>query len=124
MSFSDIWQCVLSYSWLHTSFILPQDFAPVFIMLRVILGRARPETEWSSQISGLEFNCNPGGGAGAQADRSRSSAGLGTNSILAATRSHLVHEVDIEAGDGFSSDDSTMPGKDNQDGALSGKKEG
>jgi hypothetical protein len=29
-------------------------------MLRVVLGRARPDTEWSEKISGLQFNSTPG----------------------------------------------------------------
>jgi hypothetical protein len=101
----DIWQYVLSYSWLHIPFNSPQDFAPILIMLRVALGRARPETEWSGKISGLEFNSNPGRGAGAQTltDRSRScgtTGGVGTNTILTVPRSYLEHEDDIEARDG------------------------
>jgi hypothetical protein len=29
-------------------------------MLRVVLGRARPDTKWSGKISGLQFNSAPG----------------------------------------------------------------
>jgi hypothetical protein len=29
-------------------------------MLRVVLGRARPDTEWSGRMSGLQFNSAPG----------------------------------------------------------------
>jgi hypothetical protein len=29
-------------------------------MLRVVLGRARPETEWSGNFSSLQFNSAPG----------------------------------------------------------------
>ena len=78
-------------------------------MLRVALGRARPETEWSGKMSGLAFSSNPGGRGGAQtsADRSRShgtSGGFGTNTILTVPRSHL--EGDIEARYGISDEDS------------------
>jgi hypothetical protein len=40
--------------------LLSQNFAPALIMLRVVLGRARPDTEWSRKISGLQFNCSSG----------------------------------------------------------------
>jgi hypothetical protein len=95
-----------------------QNFAPVFIMLRVALGRARPETEWSGKMSALEFSSNPGGGAGAQASADRSKSygtrgGCGTNTILAAPQSHL--EVDIEARYGINGEDSAGE-TDNQDG--------
>ena len=117
MSSLDIWPCVLSCSCIHISLNSPQNFAPVFIMLRVALGRARPETEWSGKISGLEFRSNPGGGAGVQAsaDRSRShgnSGGFGTNTILTVPRSHLEYEVDIETPDGIS-DESSVHAKEN-----------
>jgi hypothetical protein len=91
----------------------------VFIMLRVALGRARPETEWSGKISGLEFTSNPGGRAGASASadgsRSRGTGGrFGTNTILTVPRSHLEHEGDIEARDHDASDeDSPVRGKEN-----------
>ena len=86
-------------------------------MLRVALGRARPETEWNVKISGLKFSSNPGGGAGAQAlaDRSRShgtGGGFGTNTILTVPQSHLEPEADIEARDGTSDEDSVR-GKEN-----------
>ena len=86
-------------------------------MLRVALGRARPESKWSEKISTLEFGSNPNGGAGAQAsaDRSRPhsrAGGFGTNTILTLTRSHPEHNVDIEAGDG-SSDENSVREKEN-----------
>jgi hypothetical protein len=116
---SHIWQCVLSYSWLDITFNSIQDFAPVFIMLRVAFGRARPETEWSGKISGLQFTSNPGGraGASASADGSRShgtSGGFGTNTILTVSRSHLEHEVDIEARDHGINDEDSLRGKENE----------
>jgi hypothetical protein len=79
-------------------------------MLRVSLNRARPETEWSGKTSGLEFSSNPRGGAGAEAstDRSKSdgtSGRSGTNTIVTVPRSHLKHEVDIEAKGGFNDED-------------------
>jgi hypothetical protein len=115
---SHIWQCVLSYSELDITFNSIQDFAPVFIMLRVALGRARPETEWSGKISGMEFTSNPGGraGASASADGSRSrgtGGGFGTNTILTVPRSHLEQEVDIEAGDHGASGENSVGGKEN-----------
>jgi hypothetical protein len=69
-------------------------------MLRVVLGRARPETEWSGEISGLKFSSNPGGGAESQApagrSRSHGTGGeFGTNTIITVPRSDLEHEVDI-----------------------------
>jgi hypothetical protein len=78
-----------------------QNFAPAFIMLRVALGRARPDTEWSGKISGLEFSSNPGGGAPASATgRFRSQGtghgGFGTNTILTVPRSNFQHEVDVD----------------------------
>jgi hypothetical protein len=108
-----IWQCVLSYSWLHIPFDSPQDLAPVFIMLCVALGRARPETEWSGKISGLQFTSNPGGRAGASASAigSRShdtGGGFGTNTILTVPHSHLEHEVDIEVRDHGASDEDSL----------------
>jgi hypothetical protein len=86
-------------------------------MLRVVLGRARPETEWSGKISGLQFTSNHGGGTGAQAsaDISRShgtGGGFGTNTILTVPWSHLEHEVDIEARDATKDEDS-VGGKEN-----------
>jgi hypothetical protein len=76
-------------------------------MLRVALERARPDTEWSGKISGLEFVSDVGGGAGAQA-----STGLETDTILTVRRSHLEHETDIEARDS-ASDLETITGKEN-----------
>jgi hypothetical protein len=110
-----IWQYVLSYSWLHITLNSTQNFAPVFIMLRVALGRARPETEWSGKISGLQFTSNPGGRAGAlDGSRSHGTAGeFGTNTILTVPRSHLEHEVDIEARDHGASDEDSLRGKTN-----------
>jgi hypothetical protein len=37
-----------------------QNFAPALIMLRVVLGRACPDTEWSGKISGLQSNSASG----------------------------------------------------------------
>jgi hypothetical protein len=111
ISSSSIWQCVLSYSWLHIPFNSTEDFAPVFIMLRVALGRARPETEWSGNVSGLKFGSNPRGRVGTQAStdilRSHSTGGgFGTNTILTVPRSHIEDDVDIEARDAISGEDS------------------
>jgi hypothetical protein len=74
-------------------------------MLHIVLGRARPDTEWSGKISGLQFNSRPGGGTQASvAGSSRSQdtgAGFGTNTIRTVLRSHFEPEVDVdlEAGD-------------------------
>jgi hypothetical protein len=84
-------------------------------MLRVALGRARPNTEWSGKISRLEFSSNPGGGLGANAtanDRLRSHSTSGTSTVLTVPRSRAEHEVDIEAGDG-ASDERSACEKDN-----------
>jgi hypothetical protein len=102
-----------------------QNFVPVFIMLRVVLGRTRPGTDWSSKISGLEFRSNPAVGAGAQVspDKSRShgsSDGHGTNTILTAPQRHLEHDVDIEARDCISDEDLVL-GKENLGTTLSVK---
>jgi hypothetical protein len=107
---------------------LSKNFAPVFIMLRVAQGRARPDTsEWSGKISRLEFSSNPGGRVETQvsAGRSRShygtSGGLGTNTILTVSRSHLEHEIDLEAG--TVSDMDPVTGKENLDATLWMKEE-
>jgi hypothetical protein len=67
-----------------------QNFSPALIMLRVVLGRARPDTEWSGKISGLHFNSAPG------APESVRSRGV-TSTILTVPRSHHREEVDLEA---------------------------
>jgi hypothetical protein len=55
-------------------------------MLRVVLGRARPDTEWSGKISGLQFNSAPG------------VQGSATGStILTIPRCQHGEEVDLEA---------------------------
>jgi hypothetical protein len=59
-------------------------------MLRVVLGRARPDTEWSGKISGLQFNSAPG------VQESVRSRGV-TSTILTVPRSHHGEEVDLEA---------------------------
>jgi hypothetical protein len=51
-------------------------------MLRVVLGRARPDTEWSRKISALRFNSTSGGM---------------TSTMLTVSRSHDVVELDLEA---------------------------
>jgi hypothetical protein len=88
-------------------------------MLRVSLGHARPEAEWSGKISGLEFSSNPGGRAGALASayglRSHSTGGrFGTNTILTVLRSHFEHEVDIEARNHGASDEDSLHGKETE----------
>jgi hypothetical protein len=84
-------------------------------MVRVALGRARPETEWSRKVSGLEFNSKPGGEARAQVSADRHgtdvSGEFGINTIVTVPRSHLEHGVDIEAGDG-TSDGGSARGKE------------
>jgi hypothetical protein len=94
-------------------------------MLRVVLGHARPDTEWSSEISELEFSSNPsGGGTQALANRSRSHGtgdGFGTNTILTVPRSQLEHEVDIEAGNGII-DENSVHGTENEERLLTKEK--
>jgi hypothetical protein len=70
-----------------------QNFAPALIVLRVALGRARPDTAWSrTQISGLQFNSAPGV---QESIRSRGVASM----ILTVPRSHPDKEVDLEANE-------------------------
>ena len=59
-------------------------------MLRVVLGRARPDTEWSGKISGLQFNTAPG------VQESVSSRDA-TSTILTVPRSHPGGAIDLEA---------------------------
>jgi hypothetical protein len=59
-------------------------------MLRVVLRRARPDTEWSKKISSLQFNSAPG------VQQSTRSRGV-TSTILTVPRSHLGEEMDLEA---------------------------
>jgi hypothetical protein len=66
-----------------------QNFAPALIMLRVVLGRARPDTEWSGKISDLQFGSTSGG------QESTRSRGV-VNTILTFPKSHHG-EVDLEA---------------------------
>jgi hypothetical protein len=74
-------------------------------MLRVALGYACPDTEWSGKISEVQFNSNPRGRAQTSATGRSSSQGtggrFGTNTILTVLRSNVEHEVDVdlEAGD-------------------------
>ena len=58
-------------------------------MLRVILGRVRPNTERSGKIYGLQFNSASGVQDSAQ---SRDE----TSTILTVPRSHHMEEVDLE----------------------------
>jgi hypothetical protein len=62
-------------------------------MLRVVLGRARPDTEWSGKISDLQFNSVPGV---QESTRSRDA----TSTILTVPRGHPVGEVDLEVNEG------------------------
>jgi hypothetical protein len=63
-----------------------QDFPPALIMLRVALGRARSDTEWSSEISDVRFNTVP-----EAQERSRGA----TSTPLTTPRQHR-EEVDLE----------------------------
>jgi hypothetical protein len=87
-------------------------------MLCVDLGGARPDTQWSSQISRLEFGANPGSRRSMHksANRSRlygTSGGLGTNTIVTIPQSHLEQKVDIEACHGTSDMGSSASRKEN-----------
>jgi hypothetical protein len=70
-----------------------QNLAPALIMLRVVLGRARPDTEWNGKISGLQFSSAPGV---QESTRSR----LATSTILTVARSHHGEEANLEANGG------------------------
>jgi hypothetical protein len=59
-------------------------------MLRVVLKRAHPDTEWSGKISGLQFNSTPG-----VQESVRSQGATGT--ILTVPRSHHGEAVNLEA---------------------------
>jgi hypothetical protein len=84
-------ECHLSYPLSSSPDCSSQNFAPALIMLRVVLGRARPDTEWSRKISGLQFNFSPG----IQQESARSRDATGT--IVTVPRSHNGEEVDLEA---------------------------
>ena len=58
-------------------------------MLRVVLGRARPDIEWSGKVSSLHFDSAPGV---QESVRSRGA----TSTILTVPRSHRGHSVDLE----------------------------
>ena len=61
-------------------------------MLRVVLGRARPDAEWSGKVSGLQFKSSPGIHESA---RSRDA----TNTIVTVPRTHNGEDVDLEANE-------------------------
>jgi hypothetical protein len=63
-------------------------------MLRVVLGRARPDTEWSGKISGLRFNSAPGV---QESERPRGAA----STILTIQSSRRAEEVDLEENAGL-----------------------
>jgi hypothetical protein len=72
-------------------------------MLRVALGRARPDTEWGS-VSQLEFNVNPAlEKMQASTRRTRSqgtNGGFETSTTLTIPRNHLDQwDADLEARD-------------------------
>jgi hypothetical protein len=62
-------------------------------MLRVVLRRARPDTEWSNKISGLQFNS----ALGIQESTSSRDA---TNLILTVPRTHRREEVELDVDEG------------------------
>jgi hypothetical protein len=78
-------------------------------MLRVALGRARPDTEWSGKISGLQFNSAPGVQESVQ---SRDVASI----VLTVPNSRCREEVDLETN--------VEPGTERLDGDLEEKKGG
>jgi hypothetical protein len=86
-------------STLLSHLIVLQNFAPVFIMLRVTLGHAHPDTEWNEKISGLQFNSNLSGAQASVTERSKAQGTgdeFGTNTILMVPRSNFKHELDID----------------------------
>jgi hypothetical protein len=60
-------------------------------MLRVVFGRARLDSEWSGEISGIQFNSAP------EVPESARSRGLTSSMILTVSRNHCGEEVDVEA---------------------------
>jgi hypothetical protein len=70
-----------------------QNFAPALIMLRVVLGRARPDIVWSKKISALHFHSAPGVQESAR-------SGDATSTILSVPRSLNGEVVDLEANGG------------------------
>ena len=81
---------------MHWLFLI-KNFAPALIMLRVVLGRARPDNEWSAslKISGLNLASGPVGTLGAPS--SGNSRGV-TNTIVTIPRirDEFAHYADIE----------------------------
>ena len=67
-------------------------------MLRVVLGRARPDTEWSGKISGLQFNSAPG------VQESTKSRGV-TSTILTVPVDLEANEGSLDAEEGISEAD-------------------
>jgi hypothetical protein len=61
-------------------------------MLRVVLGRARPDKEWSGKVSGLQFS------SASEGQESANSRGA-TSTILTVPSSRHEEEVDLEANE-------------------------
>jgi hypothetical protein len=76
-----------------------QNFAPALIMLRVALGRARPDSEWSEKASNLQFGSSP-----AHRPNGMSHGATGTigNMSRGDTGGEQGYEGDLEAGSGLS----------------------
>jgi hypothetical protein len=71
-------------------------------MLRVVLGRARSDTEWSGKISGLQFDSAP------EVQERARSRGV-TSTILTVPRSQQGEVVDLEANGDSDSERKTEP---------------
>jgi hypothetical protein len=78
-------------------------------MLRVVLGRARPDREWSRTISDLQFNSAPG-------VQENTRARGATSTILTVSRSHRGEvEADLETNG------EPLDGREGIDGVNEGK---
>jgi hypothetical protein len=67
-------------------------------MLRVVLGRARPDTEWSAKLSGLHFSPGPAGEFGASSSSSGHCRGgiTGTIGTMPRIRDEVMQDSGIE----------------------------
>jgi hypothetical protein len=76
-------------------FLMMKNFAPALIMLRVVLGRARPDSEWSAKVSGLHFASGPVGALAVPS--SGNSRGVTSNIVtIPRIRGEIEYYPDIE----------------------------